>query len=794
MVLVGAGLWTWQYLRDRLGESTVLAALDDQLGAGRVRFTAVALEPVSSTEQERTLRFSAQGALTGDLFVRRDTEETLRERFADSLDRLAALTEELATPAGTRLVELAELGQPPADPLALVLLERTAAGGTALTATGQLTATRGAEGWVLEVAPGEYVPALPLGKLRSGQPENALVTSDPTFPAALEQLVATRLAFAEKLAAARAQVAEQLRQERDARQTAFLVALQPGNLFLGHAEPLADGEPVPGLVLEIATAKPAARQVTALLRNQGNWTDTRVFSATWETDDDFSVLRLPLATRSSQAVPEAGPLLSLRETWTVELSLDAEGRLTGQSPTHQYTFTRVASGDLERTRTELAAAHEAVLAATRPGTTYHGTVAAGSGGASTPAFLRFIRQDNSGARLEAELELAAQPGRLRLFRGFAAANPHRTGDRPIRLSSEARRRVAKADPASVTGFAMDLAPAFALDGATLTGADDSFTYSFTRITDAEFGQLVAARQSAEAGILAIVKRGAAYDGVARHRDGFTTPIRLRFTRVDDDGTVAAHVESRQRQGVHLRLSGPVDTATRKLQLAGTGGRPDTDDDLRVPFLVRNAKYTLRLDVGERAIEGTIEHDPDWTLSFNLGPAVPTELPAWPTAGGAYALVGDAWHPLPANTRYSGNSATARPAKAGSGKAGPVKVAELVFDGKDPVPAIPQGAPVVVVYVGPVPPPSAELLEKYPDTLRDYPAVELAPTRKTLIGGKRIADLFRVTPENAGFLASRVAATLTEPETEITLLVANVALPPGGYALLANGNAFELQVK
>ncbi len=794
MVLAGAGLWTWQYLRDRLGEDTVLAALDAQLGAGRIRFTAVALEPVSSTEQERTLRFSAQGALTGDLFVRRDTEATLRERFADSFERLTALTGELATPGGARLVELAELGAPPADPLTIVLLERTAAGGATLTATGQLTATRGTDGWMLEVSPGEYLPALPLGKLRSGQPEKALVTNDPTFPTALEQLVAARLAFAEKLAAARAQVAEQLRQERDARQTAFLVALQPGNLFLGHAEPLAGGEPIPGLVLEIATVKTAARQVTILLRNEGNWTDTRMFSGTWETDDDFAVLRLPLATRSSQAVPEAGPLLSLREAWTIELRLDPAGRLAGESPTHNYTFTRVASGELERTRAELAATHEAVLAATRPGTAYRGTVAAGAGGDPMPALLRFTRQDNGGARLEAELELAAQPGRVRLFRGFAAANPHRTGDRPIRLASEGRRRVTKADPASVTGFAMDLAPAFALRGETLTGADDSFTYSFTRITDAEFGQLVAARQSAEAGVLAIVKRGAAYDGTARHRDGFTTPVRLRFTGVDDDGTVAALVESRQRQGVHLRLSGPVDTTTRKLQLASTGGKPDTDDDLRVPFLVRNAKYTLTLGVGERTIEGTIEHDPDWALSFNLGPTAPTELPAWPTTGGAYALVGDAWRLLPANNGHPVNSANARLAKVTGSKAGPTKVAELIFDGKDPVPVIPQGTPFVVVYVGPVTPPSAELLEKYADTLRDYPAVELAPTRKALIGSKRIADLFRVTPEIAGFLATRVAATLTEPEREVTLLVANVALQPGAYALLANGNAYEVQVK
>jgi len=797
-VLAVAGIWGWRLYRDHLGEGTVLDALDAQLGAGKVHFATVALEPVSSTAQERTLRFKAGGALTGSLFVRKDTTELLREKFADSFDRLETLNRELATAAGAHLLELAKLGEPPADPLALVLLEQSATAGVSIEATGQLTATRGSDGWKLEVSPGDFTPALPLGKPRANHPEKALLVADPAFAKTLADTVAARIAFAEKLDAARIQVAEQLRQERDARQSALLVAIQPGVLFLGRAEPLAEGaEPAPGLVLEIATVKANSRQVTALLRNEGDWTDTRTFAGTWETDADFTALQLPLATRLGQAIAESGPLLSLHEAWTIELTLDPKGRLTGRSPTHKYTFDRVPSADLERTRTDLSAAHEAALAATRPGTAYRGTVTVKSGSEAAPALLRFTRQDNGGAKLEAEIELLAQPGRPRSFRGFVATNPHRTGDRPIRLASDARRRVARADSASVTGFAMDLAPAFALKGDTLTGADDSFDYAFTRISEDEFGQIVAARQTAQTGILNIVRRGAVFDGTARHRDGFTTPARIRFTTVTDEGAVEAVVESLKRPGVCLRLSGTVDFATRRLQLASTGGKPDTDADLRVPFFVQNAKYSLLLAVAERTVDGTIEHDTDWSLSFNLGSgavAAPADLPAWPTAGGAYALVANSWQPLPSNNGRPVNSANSRLAKMTGRKDGPVKVAELVFDGKAPVPAIPQSAAVVIVYVGLVTPPSAELLAKYPEELAAYPGLELAPARKVLVGSKRVADLFRVTPEIAGFQTARLAATLTEPEKEITLLVANTALQPGNYALLANGNAYEVQVK
>ncbi|MBK8475599.1 MAG: hypothetical protein IPL39_04620 [Opitutaceae bacterium] len=797
-ILAALSFWGWTLFRDHLGDSQVLAALNEQIGAGKIRFEKVALSTVASTDQERTLHFKADGVLAQDLLVRQPTDIVLRAKFADDLDRLESLAHELATPAGAHLVELAALGSAPADPLTLVFLEKSASAGTRVACTGTVAATRGPDGWKLETAPEEFTPPLPLGKPRALHPQEATLVADPAFAKTVDTAVAARLAYAEKLATARVQVAEQLRQEREARQTAQLVALQPGALFLGRAEPLAEGgETIPGLVLEIATVKAPARQLTALLRNEGNWTDTRTFTATWETDADFTTLRLPLATRTTQAVPEAGPLLARSVAWTIELTLDPSGQLAGLSPTHRYTFTRVASGELERTRARLSAAHNAALAATSPGSAYRGTVTAKNGSAPTPALLRFTRQDNGGAKLEAEIELVSQPGRARLFKGLAAANPHRTGTQPIRLLSESHRRIARADVSSVTGLGRDLALALSIDGDTLAGSDEFFEYRFARANAEELGRLSAADQSARAELFASVKRGAAYDGQARHRDGFTTPARLRFTRVDEDGLVEAVIESRQQNGVNLRVAGSIDFPTRTIELTSTGGKPAIGGALRVPFFVLDAKFTLRLALGERTIVGTLEHDNDWSLVFNLGAgavAVPATLPAWPTASGAHALVGGRWQALPTNNGRPINASSARQSKAAAKDNSAIKVAELVFDGKEPVPVLPAAEAIVLVYVGVVPAPPAAMMEKYGDALRDYPAVELAPARRALLGSKRIADLFRVTPEVSGFHSARVAATLTEPAKEITLFVANTVLAPGNYALLANGAAYELQVR
>ena len=304
LILAALCFWGWTFYRDHLGNSQVLAALNEQIGTGKIRFEKVQLTTVTTTDQERSLLFKASGVLAQDLYERQPTDTVLRNKFADELDRLESLTRELATPAGAHLAELAALGTAPADPLALVFLAKTATAGTPVACAGTIAATRGPDGWKLETVPEEYTPSLPLGKPRTLLPKEATLVADPTFAKTVDAAVTARLAFAEKLASARVQVAEQLRQEREARQTAQLVALQPGALFLGRADPVAEGgEAIPGLVLEIATVKASARQLTALLRNEGNWTDSRIFAATWETDADFTTLRLPLATRTTRKAP-----------------------------------------------------------------------------------------------------------------------------------------------------------------------------------------------------------------------------------------------------------------------------------------------------------------------------------------------------------------------------------------------------------------------------------------------------------------------------------------------------------
>lgn len=800
VLLAGLGVWGWQYQRNHLGSKLVLAALDQQIGAQRIHFTKVSLESVQSAEQERTYDFQAEGALASDLFLRKDTGEIVRPRAAEQYDRLEAVAAELGTEAGAKLLELAELGTPPADPLQLVFLEKTASAGLAIRATGHLVATRGPAGWVIEATPGEFFPAIPLGKPRAHQPEQALIVSDPTFEKTVTDAIGARLVFADQLEAGRTEVTARLKQEREARQAALLVALQPGALFIGKADPLEKGaaDSAPGLVLEITSAKPQTRQVAVLLRNEGDWSDSRPFTGTWDVDDDYNMLRLTLATQGSQAVTDAGPQLADVGGWTINLELTPEGRLAGDSPNHHYVFSRVPSPQLEKTRTRLSAAHNTALAATAPDRIYQGTITAKNGGEVTNAILRFTRQDADGAKLEAELALVAQPNRKRTFRGFVAINPHRTGAQPLRLFSESRRRNSRAPSASAVGLAMDLAPAFAIRPEGLEGEDDYFVYSFSTTSSEAVEKIDAAHQSALAEIGAIVHPGSAYDGVARHSDGYTTSIRLRFTRTNEDGPVEAVIESLAHSGAYVYLKGNLDVGERTLAFTDAHGRRDTEDGQRFPlFLGSPSAATLHLVDGR--ITGRIDADPAWNLSFDLGAASgrqPAAWPAWPRSPGVYVLAGGSWQPLPADRGRTIPAAKAKGSRANNSDdpTFPTKVGELVFEGRSQSPEVGGDSPVVVVYVGTITPPSDEKVRLHPDALSGYPGIELTPMRKALMGGKRTAELCRVTPEIAGFPATRVAGTFATPTDSITVFTTNTALPGGFYALLANGDAFEIQVK
>jgi hypothetical protein len=120
------------------------------------------------------------------------------------------------------------------------------------------------------------------------------------------------------------------------------------------------------------------------------------------------------------------------------------------------------------------------------------------------------------------------------------------------------------------------------------------------------------------------------------------------------------------------------------------------------------------------------------------------------------------------------------------------VADLTFDGRDPVPLSPANE-VVLVYIGRITPPTVQQIEDWP-VLKGAPAIELAPT-KTLRNSARVASLYLAAPGFMGYSAtSRTPAIVEQPAKDTTVLRSPAPLSPGRYGLFCGARSYEVVIE
>ncbi len=112
-----------------------------------------------------------------------------------------------------------------------------------------------------------------------------------------------------QLVLARAEVLAEAKQAQEARLARLQELIAVGSFFVSAAGADQDES----FSLEITQARAGSRQLSALIRNRGGWSDARPFSGTWKLDENSGVFSLNLVSRSNQAIADAGPLLSVGE-------------------------------------------------------------------------------------------------------------------------------------------------------------------------------------------------------------------------------------------------------------------------------------------------------------------------------------------------------------------------------------------------------------------------------------------------------------------------------------------------
>jgi len=790
-VIVAAGALVWAHLRAPVASGELAAFLDAAAGSGKVRFSDVDAAVTRRGNGEVEMKVDATARAAMPLYSSAGDSDYVRGILGSPPPGLDAARQ--AVSAGTADSEAA-------DPWSAPLLRQTVAAGAPFAFQGFVLARRESGHWQLSFLSGGFPGGGPQGNTIESFGTGALVEGQPATEARLHDELTGLQAFSRRLSASGARAGEEHADEAAARRRAFLGMIACGRFLEGTAIEEGGFRAIP-LYLEFI-ADPDAGVTRALLRNDGGWLDARAFQGSWTADDAFSAPVLSLDSQPEQAIRGGGSIVETTQPWSIELSPDGRGGLSGKTGSYTYTFRPLDARRASAVETRLEAELNAASAATAGGSVYIGTATSGDGRAET-LLLRFSAQQ--GLDVSATLESTSQPWR-RQMSGTLMANARRSGGRPIRLSSAADAAAHDAPAQSALGDADDVDLALGVADGGLSGEDGRLTYHFSPLTETDTSRLQAERADRARNFLRVVRPGIVFDGFLREDQGFVGHAQIEIGELNvGKGTITATLRSLSRPGAFQRFSGTVDPAVSAIVLNSTGhGNFPADDAFDIPFLKSPAPASLHLEVTGSWIAGTVEGDPHWKVEFPLGAflAAPTEprgadaagfasvFPAFPQKAGAYVLVGHSWSMLPENggkvvvetirpdsdmnLPVSLTAAIQTVANAIDREQKKEKVPYLEFDGKDPRPEA-NGAAMVLLYVGPRP--------------QGEPPVELAQAELTKSGQRRLR--VRNGPEaRIEFGDDRLPVYLRSAGDGRILVTTTAMASPGPYVFIA-GAGYEL---
>jgi hypothetical protein len=771
--------WSWyRESQETPTDAAVRACLVTTLAPLPVQVPQVDVTPLQVGKTGCTLSFQAQVVLAESLYRRENTAEYLRTHFGNEMAVINAANALFAGPNGARLRTAVSVPRPPLslaggdatspsrnaeDPATgrsqlqvgssaapntdagIVLLTTETPAGTEVLANGTLRGMRHGSDWTFD-ASGWYSRPRFSGE-RKPPGVAVFAVDNGADMARLKALVADEVAYATAAQAAAMALAAELERDRQKRVDGFAQLLRSGTLFTGTIADSTADMPL-RVVVELVDTSATTYRVSALVRNDGGWSDARAFHGEWTVDADAEVCSLTLDSRIDELVSKAGPLLEDYGRRSVGLRIRADGSavgVPGNSP-----FTRVDAAAAAAVKAELMRPIVGALAATKPGLVYRGTATAKQRNEPETLILRFTEQDPDGVTVRATLESATNAGWVRPFRGTIIGNTYRAGMNPIRLGSADNERVSQADTKSPLGVytgTSSFTVALRVEGKGLVGEDERFRYSF------DVADPATSQRSESSG-----QRSDSNDTAGRSLPAAPIPSSPPLDRASVqplDGPSVQPLDRPSAPSTPAATSAPVDASSPEFQ----------------------------------------------RISLSAFPNLPAPLPA---QQGAYVRIGAGWVPLPQNHSYVVRS-TARglagivskvqhvqDAVSGqtSANAAPI-FGNLTLDGRNNVPVVP-GEDVVIVYIGPLTPLTAEQLARNPE-LQAYPVMELAPL-KIDQRGDRYTPLYEIAPGVIAFGGGRVPATIENGEAAALIFRCTGKLASGRYALSCGPKFYEVMVR
>jgi hypothetical protein len=805
---LAAGLLVWQHGRAP-SSAAIRGFIEKAERSANFEIVNISSNATPVSPGVATVRYHETVKLHNPTYTAVDLNQYLSSQFGFDPSTAVRIRAIAGGKSGPHILKFANLPSY-SEPLGgITLVKETTPAGKVISLDGILDARRVEDGWSFRETqvpnPSEPLTGLPKTDIKG----RVFVVTDAGDMAQVKALVQSEGELLSRLATAENDYFRWVLNN-------LLAKVKPGSVFAGTAT--STNNETERVFIEVRSLDASSGGITALMRNDGGWTDSRRFKGSFAFDRDEAMLKMTLTTQNQDYIPNSGPFLGTTGGWTLVFDLD-DTNLTQEpraSSPWRYKLDLLSDEDAAKLKAELQAEFVSAMAATADGSVFLGTAVSKNQAETYKYFLRFVAQQGGGAPI-ANLEVPGRPHQRRPFGVTIIPSRYRSEGWPIRLETRDRQNIAAPNeqnsPATVP-WAYHVR--FKLENGHLVGDTAGSTFNFSAATPDDIAYWDKFCRDSEQRLLSFVQNGANYDVFLHSKNGsYTEPARLTFTRVDQGGEfVEARLDSADIDRVHATLRGTVAFDDHRVTLSKTGGVMNTGGRLHAPLFVQTYNtVTLDLIVGDSSVSGETR-DQSWSIEIPHGIAAaatpsssdtPPPQPSstavgdYPTAPGAYAWIDGKWVSLPHNNgrvsqgllfgvklsvngvNLSGNNTP--PPRAD-------KLANLVFDGADLIPSA-DAASVKVVVIGPYQQLPVSALNQYP-VLRSYPHLEMAPTVSDG-PSKRVAGLYRIAPGFAGFSDTRAPAALEQVSDVITVLTATQPLPPGNYAIFSAPNCYELNL-
>jgi hypothetical protein len=616
VVALAAGAFYFLRLRDRAPSAGVIqAAIEKQIANPLFKVTGVTPTVTQPDSNSADIQYKGVAELREPLYEQVESGPVLRDDLKLDVDAWQKAQQTVSGKDGARILELAGLKGVDDALLQTKFLKQVSAQGLKVPFEGRLHATKTGNDWKLVSPDGSPTLAPPTGQARATFGGHTAVVSDQTEMGKLREMAKAQAGVPDKIEQGRVALVEERRANAQKATAQLLGELAPGTLFAGTA---STGSGTPDrLYLEITALQADDKRVTALLRNDGGWSDARGFQGAYAFDPESGALTVTLVTLRNQVVKKAGPFLERNESWQIVFSFN-DGKLAGHSGEWSYDFTRLDASAAAAKKAELAGEAGLLQAATVPGKVFRGTARAKVGSDSYDYLLRFNRQEDNGNVIGATLEPPGRSGWQRAFHGNIIDSRSRAEGWPLRLETRSGDAVKAATGNALLTVREEYALKFKLVDGRLIGESADFNWDFASVTEAEIAKADADEAEAKRQIFALVKSGASFTGRASSASGETPErVRVRFTLVDQrNNAVEALVESLETSGVSREFRGPLDLVDGRLVLTPNSrirGRPGKAVHFPA-FVDASSDLALTFGVAGETLSGELK-DSDWKLEF-----------------------------------------------------------------------------------------------------------------------------------------------------------------------------------